>query len=512
MATITTSQLAPRAALAAVVPLGIGAALVLLNGMSLVTAGAFALVIAPFALYAALRWPIETVFGLYVLLVPFDNLLNTGSVGTVTKLLGIIAGAFLLLWIARRNLFTFSSQPARILAVLALWMLATTLWAVDQKIAVAMIGTYGGLMMLYAVVCMIPITPAQFRLLCLLVVTGGVCAAAYGANMFYHDPTFAQESLATRRLIIHVGQYQIDPNHFSDALIFPAAILGMWCLRARLLLARLACIGGLSLLAVAILLSGSREGLTALGLIAAYYFWRSKYRLKLAMALGGVALLATTVQTSVFLRFATALDTGGSGRTSIWAVALEAAKHRLLQGYGIGNFQTAFNLYYLTTHQPYAYGWDGPAHNLILHYLVETGVIGLALIAAFFWAQFRSLRDIDRTSEWYDYRIVMEASLIATIAVSMAIDLFQYKYAWLTFAMVALLRNVAVGRQPSAATRPTSPAMMSERSASSFNRDFPLSPNLRSALLSIAESRRKTSASASASPAGVHIAPSDVPS
>ena len=59
----------------------------------------------------------------------------------------------------------------------------------------------------------------------LLVVTGGVCAAAYGANMFYHDPTFAQESLATRRLIIHVGQYEIDPNHFSDALIFPAAIL-----------------------------------------------------------------------------------------------------------------------------------------------------------------------------------------------------------------------------------------------------------------------------------------------
>ena len=133
-------RFAARAALARSWRCGIGRVVVLLYGSSLVTAGAIALVIAPFALYVALRWPVETVFGLYVVLVPFDNLLNTGSVGTVTKLLGIVAGAFLLLWIARRNLFSFSSQPVRILALLAVWMLATTLWAVDQKIAVAMIG------------------------------------------------------------------------------------------------------------------------------------------------------------------------------------------------------------------------------------------------------------------------------------------------------------------------------------------------------------------------------------
>lgn len=512
MATIITSQLAPRAALAAIVPIGIAAALFLINGMNVLTAAAIAALIAPIALYVALRWPLESLFGLYVMLVPFDNLLNTGSLGTLTKLLGIVAGAFLALWVARRNLIAFSSLPLRILAALVLWMLATTLWAIDQKAAVAMMTTFGGLVLLYAVLSMIPISPRQYKLLLLLIVVGGLCAAAYGANTFYHDPTFSQESLATRRLIIHVGQYDIDPNHFSDALIFPAAILGMWCLRTRSLLVRVAAIPGLGLLTIAILLSGSREGLTALLLIAAYYFWRSRYRLKLAMALAGVGLLAATVQTSVFLRFASALETGGSGRTSIWAVALEAAKHHPLQGYGIGNFTQAFNLFYLTTHQPYPYGWDSPAHNLVLHYLVETGLIGLALIAAFFWAQFRSLRGIGRDSEFYDYRIVMEATLIATVSVSMAIDLFQYKYAWLTFAMVALLRNAALGCQERAAIRPTSSAMMSERSASDRSRDFPVSPNLRSAFLSMADSRRRTAASACASPAGVQNAPSEVPS
>ena len=53
-----------------------------------------------------------TVFGLYVLLVPFDNLLNTGSFGTITKLLGMVAGAFLLLWVVRRDWSPFEDPAA----------------------------------------------------------------------------------------------------------------------------------------------------------------------------------------------------------------------------------------------------------------------------------------------------------------------------------------------------------------------------------------------------------------
>ncbi len=135
--------------------------------------------------------------------------------------------------------------------------------------------------------------------------------------------------------------------------------------------------------------------------------------------MAAIVAVVSTVQTSVFLRFSSALDTGGSGRTSIWAVALEAAKHRILQGYGLGNFTQAFNLYYLKIHQPYPFGWDSPAHNLVLHYLVELGVIGLALIGAFIAIQFLGLRAIDRNNELYDYRIVMEASLVAIVVVSL---------------------------------------------------------------------------------------------
>jgi len=469
MATVTSSEFAPRAALAALVLFAVSTAIMLVTGPSLMSIGLVALALLPVVIYLALRWPLASTFGLYALLVPFDNLLNTGSFGTITKLLGMAAGAFMLLYVVRRRMVSFEDPPLRVLGVLALWMLASTFWALDQKLALAGMATFAGLMLLYAVLTMVPISRAQLNMLLVLIVAGGVCAAAYGAHTFMHDPTIAQQSLQARRLVLHVGQYEIDPNHFADALIFPAAIAAMWGLRTRSVLARLACIGVLGLLVTAILYSGSREGLSALGLIAAYYFWRSQYRLKLAIAIGAIVAVVSTVQTSVFLRFSSALDTGGSGRTSIWAVALEAAKHRLLQGYGLGNFTQAFNLYYLKIHQPYPFGWDSPAHNLVLHYLVELGVIGLALIGAFVVFQFLGLRAIDRNNELYDYRIVMEASLLAIVVVSLAIDLFQYKYAWLIFAMVALVRNAAVGvparqmkplpplPQPSRALKPLGP-------------------------------------------------------
>ncbi len=458
------SQTTLKAALVAVALLGLAAALALARGLSVSTVAGAIAIVAPLAIYAALRWPVEAVFGLYVLLVPFDNLLNTGSFGTLTKLLGIVAGAFLLIAVLRAKRLSFREAPVRVLIVLAIWMLATSLWAIDQKAALQIMPTYVGLMLLYAMLGMAPIAPRQFMWLLALVVTGGVCAAAYGAHMFYSSSATSPHDAALQRLVVHVGQYDIDPNHFADALIFPAAILGMTCLRVRSLLTRLLCLAPLAVILLAILLSGSREALVGIAIVAAYYFLRSPYRVRLAIGLVGIALLAASVQSSMFARFATALQTGGAGRTNIWAIAWEAAKHRMLFGYGIGNFSAAYNLFYLDVRQVDPFGFDSPAHNLMLRALVEIGALGLALIVCFFWTQYRSLRHIERTHELYDYRIVMEASLVAIAAVSLAIDLFQYKYAWLIFSMVALLRTAAaVPVQRSVPMRAAKPSMISSR-------------------------------------------------
>lgn len=462
--------------------LALASLFIVVNGVSLTSVALGAVALGPIVLYLALQWPIESVFALYVLLVPFDNLLGAGSFGTITKFLGMVAGAFLLLWLVHRERVSFKSQPLRVIFLFGLWMLASALWSIDQSSSLQVIPTYLGLIVLYAVVTMVPMSTTQFRILLLLTLVGGALAAAYGVHAFYGNPLLSQERPENRRLVITVGQSAIDPNQFADSLLFPFCIAGMWALRARRFVQLAACAAVLVLLVTAVMLSGSREGFLGLVLIAGYYALRSRYRFRLAVTATCATLAASGLQSSMFVRLATAFQTGGSGRTSVWAVALEAAKHRPIQGYGIGAFQTVYDWFYLNTYQPYTNGWDSPAHNIVAHYLVETGVVGLALIVAFFWSQFRSLRVVEAGDVLYDDRIIMEAALLAIAFVSLSIDLFYYKYAWLVFFMLALMRNAALTRQERAPIVPASSAMMPARSGYFSNRLLPDSPSSRSSL------------------------------
>jgi O-antigen ligase len=474
----------PQLVLAAAASLAAIAALALLVfGVTPAGVGLAALVIAPLALYIAQARPLDFPLGLYVLLIPFDNLLSAGSFGTLTKLLGIATGIFLLVWLARRRRFALAGAPVLVLLALVVWMLASAFWAIDQTAALKIMPTYAGLMLLYASLTMMPISPSQFRRLLFLVAVGGVFAALYGIHAFYNDPALTQQNSAAR-FIVQAGENSIDPNHFADALLFPVAIITMWGLRSTRILTKVACMAGLAVLVLAIMFSGSREGVTGLLLIVGYYLWRSRYRFQVLIALSGMLVIACFAPSSLWQRFSTVLQTGGSGRTSIWAVAIEAAKHRFLQGYGIGNFTGAYDLFYLTVHQPYPFGWESPAHNLVMHYMVELGAVGLALVAGFFIAQFLSLRGIGRGSDLYDDRVVLEAALLAIAAVSLTIDLFTYKYAWLVFSMVALLHSAAKGVQRSAVIRDTTSSMMQARSARDDTAALPDSPSLRNAALS----------------------------
>jgi O-antigen ligase len=476
-------KLSLAALIAAVALFSAAAVLLLVSGPSAIVLGLVALLLAPLVLYVALRRPLDFPFGLYVLLVPFDNLLALGAFGTLTRLLGIVAGVFLMIWILRRRDALPVSRPLAILIALAAWMLASSFWALNQGAALQILPTYVGLFLLYAVLSSLPISTAQFRILVGLVVAGSLCAAAYGIDIFYHHPNYAASD-GPARLVMESGSASIDPNHFADVLLFPVAIVIMWSLRARRVVAKLAGIGALIVLVTAILLSGSREGFTGILLICVYYLVRSRYRFQLAAVGAALALMIATMQTSVWERFSTALATGGSGRTSIWAVGLEAAKHNLLVGYGIGNFQSAYDLFYLKVQQVYPFGFDSPAHNILVHYIVELGLVGLALLGWFFWAQFRSLKDIGKTNELFDDRVTMEAALVAIIGVSMTIDLFTYKYAWLVFSMIALLRNAALASQLKEPIRAASSSIIPALSARFSNAALPASPIRRNSDLS----------------------------
>ena len=428
-----------------------------------------AVICAPFLAYAAWFKPLLFPFGLYVLLIPFDNLLVTGPFGTLTKLVGIAAGAALLVAAARRRDSARPGRPVVYLLALFTWMLVSCLWALDQRSALASLPVYAAQTVLFVALAITPMTFGNLRVLLALTVAGGIAAAVYGAHTFYHDPALAAiANDPNARLVLRSGTTFIDPNHFGNALLLPAALTVMWALRAPTVLLKLIGVLATATIATGILLSGSREALLGLVLILLYLLVRSPYRVQLGIVVSVLAALSVSIQTSMWLRFTQLLSDGGSGRTSIWAVGFEAARHRLLQGYGIGNFPQAYDIFYLGVHQRQPYGWGSPAHNLILHYVVEIGAVGFALIACFFWSEFRALRTVDRTNPLYDYRIALEAALIALAAVSLTVDLFTYKYAWLAFSLIVLLRNSApdAGRvHASAEIRPASSTMTLARSA-----------------------------------------------
>ena len=87
-----------------------------------------------------------------------------------------------------------------------------------------------------------------------------------------------------------------------------------------------------------------------------------------------------------------ALDTGGTVglRFELWRVALLAFTSHPLLGIGPGKFRTAIEIF-STLHLSHSYYWIRglSAHNLFLHYLAETGLIGTTALVALFVNQFR---------------------------------------------------------------------------------------------------------------------------
>ena len=400
----------------------------------------FGLVLALPAMYLVFARPLVFPFALYVLLVPFDNILTVGQHVTATRLLGIAAGIALLMWCVRTRKAMRLDWPMAALAFLMLWMIASTFWSINQTASLSALPTYAGLALLYLALTLIPVDFRDFKALFVVAMLAGAAAALYGLYLFYHNPAILSLSLMQQRLFMDPNQQTpaIDPNQFADSLLLPCAGLIMMMLRGRFLI-RVLSGGLLAIVVLALVMSSSREAAVALLVILVYYAIRSRHRLSLCFVGVGLLLVAVNAPSSLWARFTT-----GSERGSIWSVGLEAFKHSWLTGYGIGTFIDAYDKFYLSVSQIYSNGWSSPPHNLVVHYSVELGIVGLALIGWFFIAQFRSLRVIDHKSPLYEYRVAIEAALLSIICVSMFIDLFTYKYAWLVFGFVALLRNASL--------------------------------------------------------------------
>ena len=272
----------------------------------------------PVMIYAAIVAPLIFPFLLYVFAIPFDNILDLTSFGTLTKLLAIASGAAIVFFQIRTRRIVRPPRSLLLWAALYVWAAMSAFWAIDQRSVFVALATSLELLTLYAAISMLPADRNALRWISFATIAGGVIAAVYGSILFHNGVDLYYGG----RLRITTDTGAIDPNHFGAALLLPISLCFTGLLSARKMWPVLVNLAALGALFVGLTLSESRGAILAVIVMLAYFFIRSAARLRLlAFCVAGAVIgLAFGSQTALWGRFGVAISTGGAGRTSIWRV------------------------------------------------------------------------------------------------------------------------------------------------------------------------------------------------
>lgn len=427
-------------------------AAVQLNGTKTGLLLTLAAVLGPVILVLAITSPVLFPFSLFAFLTPFDALLalNGGSGGTLTALLGAASAAAFLFYGVRTKRFSDPDASVAVWFIYTLWIVASAFWAIDSNLTLTLLPTALQLFGLYAVVSLVRVQDREMLTVLKFTAAGGVAAALYLIYLTHTGIAVHQD-----RAFLRTNGYYWNPDFLSTALILPVMIAITGAIWSRNGFARFACLAGVGIILVAMILTGARG--PQLGVLCAvcYLIVRDPHRWKLVSACGGLgALAAIFYGPSLASRWAQAATDGGAGRMDIWRVGWLAFKHNWLYGAGFNNFQQAYNRVFLQVFQPLNIGWSHDSHNIVVGNAVELGIIGLSLLLFGWYTQFRALRHVRADDPRFPIRLSLEAAIIGLFVAGLFADIMIVKCSWLAFMLVNLARNAtAPSRAPVAAVR-----------------------------------------------------------
>lgn len=391
--------------------------------------------------YIAIERPMLFPFGLYVILVPLDDILSVGHSGTITKLLGIATFGALLFAFFRRGEFVKPSPGLIAWLAVAVWTGVSGIWALDLKAWNLEYLTFAQNFLLYALVAMTITTTADLEVIATCIVVGGLCACALGLWPYLHGGA----TLQGRLVLPGSNPYDPpDPNHYAAALLLPLAVLFAATLGTRKWAPLLGNMSGLAMILITIVLTGSRAAMLATGVLLVYMLVRNRRRFGAMVMLVVAPAAIVPFAAWIAQRWSNAISMGGAGRTDIWSVGAIAFKGHWLIGGGFGSFPAAFNEAVLRANIIHYIGWSRAPHDMVLSTAVELGVVGLILMACVFAFAFRDLAVPSVDGFLGDLRIALQGALLAIFVDSLFLDITNRKYLWLIFIMVALVRSTLI--------------------------------------------------------------------
>ncbi len=361
---------------------------------------------------------------LLVFTIPWEDQFVIQDLGTLSRVVGIAAfGAALLAVLADGQLRIPRPVHLALLAFIV-WAGLTCLWSVDLDFSLYILKTWGQLLALLWLILEFASTPTrQVSLLRAYVL--GTCVSAVGTLISY-----SRESSLYWERSVAAG---FDPNDLCVilALSIPMSfyLLAVDSRGFRVWLWRL----HLPLIFCAALLTASRGGFIAIcgSLLIVPLLFRNLTRVTKTGLLLAVVFFATAVMvyapTAPLERLASIPQEISSGtigeRGAIWRAGWQVYQERPFTGVGIGAFATAVS--------PFL-GEAIVAHNAFLTVLVETGLVGFALLIlalCMLAARIVRLDSIDRRF-W-------SVMLLTWFLGAMSLSWAHRKPTWLLFGLIA---------------------------------------------------------------------------
>jgi putative inorganic carbon (HCO3(-)) transporter len=378
---------------------------------------------------------------LFTVLIFLERIPAISSSGvTFIKLAGgVLALAWLLVMTKRDSRVPLLIHHHPVLAYSALlllcWTLASMLWATDPVTArLTALRFAQGVLLIFIIFSAV----RERRHLTWIVyafLAGAVLSAVVGLSGATQAESI--DFSGSDRLTGGIG----DPNELA-AVLLPALSFALFMLMTKKgVLLRCLLLGAAFICALALFRTESRGGVIGLGvmLLAGLVLSgpvRARATVTMFVTSGfALAYFAFIAPPQALARLTAFSEGGGSGRTDLWAVAVDISRNHPLVGIGAGNFPLV--------EPSYAFGnrnlprfdliVDTPkvVHNMYLHVLVELGAIGFILFAVLivcaFATAFRALRTLVQAGDW-ETEILARGIIIGTLGMLAAFFFFSAQY------------------------------------------------------------------------------------
>jgi len=373
----------------------------------------------------------------FVFFIPLENLLVFEALGTLTRVLGLVAFAVGLLAVAASGRVRVPSPVILISTVFFLWAFLGYQWAPSHYLAGVSVRTNIQLLgMIWLIWEFAPSAQPQRRLM-----------AAYLCG-----------SLATAlqtiwSYLVGAGRYSMNAERFVGEGFDPNSVgvlIGLSIPMAFYLVtvykrgyaawaAGISCV----IACAAIPLTGSRgASVAALAgiLLLPWSKWATSPRRKLSLAatvLAAVAIISFAVPRTTWQRIGTIGESIASGdvggRGAIWRAGLIVFTEHPIVGSGTAGFRRL-----VVPHL----GAERVAHNAFLSVLVDHGLIGLALYLALYACLLATILRLPALE-----RRISLAVLACWLVGAMSLSLQGAKASWFVVAIVASQAVLARGRQ-----------------------------------------------------------------